>query len=149
MYGVAETNVGFKTHHLVFWVWLLVLVLACALNCRGYVCVHDLHCTQAHLKTNGILIVEVGDLRPAVEAAYPRMPFTWLTTSQGDDMVFLLRKNDFERLIPASAKSSASSAAGPRSGRNAAAAADAHGAMEDAAPFAATLSKIASGKRKL
>jgi hypothetical protein len=105
---------------------------------------------QAHLKADGILIVEVGGLRSAVEAAYPRMPFTWLTTSQGDDMVFLLRKKDFERLIPAAATSSPSNATGSRVGRKAAGAADAdaHSTMEDTAPFAATLSKIASGKRK-
>jgi ribosomal protein L3 glutamine methyltransferase len=42
-----------------------------------------------YLKKNGVMLVEVGHERPAVEAAYPHLPLTWLTTSAGDDMVFL------------------------------------------------------------
>lgn len=47
-----------------------------------------------HLKPGGMLIVEVGDGREQVEALFPQLPFTWLTTSAGDDMVFLLREEE-------------------------------------------------------
>lgn len=44
-----------------------------------------------HLKPDGMLVVEVGDGRAMVEQLYPRVPMNWLTTSAGDDMVFLVR----------------------------------------------------------
>jgi ribosomal protein L3 glutamine methyltransferase len=47
-----------------------------------------------HLTDNGILIVEIGHNRDALEAAYPRLPFTWLDVSAGDQFVFMLHKND-------------------------------------------------------
>lgn len=43
------------------------------------------------LTEHGILIVEVGNERMNTEAAFPDMELTWLSTSAGDDMVFLLR----------------------------------------------------------
>ncbi len=48
----------------------------------------------AHLEPGGLLIVEVGDGRAAVERSFPDLPLTWLTTSAGDDMVFLARQED-------------------------------------------------------
>lgn len=42
------------------------------------------------LKPAGILIVEIGNEREHAEAAFPDLELTWLTTSAGDDMVFLL-----------------------------------------------------------
>ena len=47
-----------------------------------------------HLKPDGLLVVEVGDGRAEVERQFPALPFTWVTTSAGDDMVFLLSKED-------------------------------------------------------
>jgi len=47
-----------------------------------------------HLNPEGLLIVEIGHNRAALEKAYPRLPFTWLETSAGDDYVFMLRKED-------------------------------------------------------
>jgi ribosomal protein L3 glutamine methyltransferase len=47
-----------------------------------------------HLKANGLLIVEIGHNRAALEKAYPRLPFTWLDTSAGEDYVFMLRRED-------------------------------------------------------
>ncbi|HUN93026.1 MAG TPA: 50S ribosomal protein L3 N(5)-glutamine methyltransferase [Burkholderiaceae bacterium] len=44
-----------------------------------------------HLKPDGMLVVEVGDGRAMVEQLYPKVPMNWLTTSAGDDMVFLVR----------------------------------------------------------
>jgi ribosomal protein L3 glutamine methyltransferase len=42
------------------------------------------------LKPNGILMVEIGNERANTEAAFPDLNLTWLSTSAGDDMVFLL-----------------------------------------------------------
>lgn len=42
------------------------------------------------LKPAGVLIVEIGNEREHAEAAFPDLELTWLTTSAGDDMVFLL-----------------------------------------------------------
>jgi ribosomal protein L3 glutamine methyltransferase len=49
---------------------------------------------RAHLNPQGLLVVEVGDGRAAVEREYPRMPAIWATTSAGDDMVFVARAED-------------------------------------------------------
>jgi ribosomal protein L3 glutamine methyltransferase len=53
---------------------------------------------RKHLKPEGLLIVEVGNERSNVEAAFPKLPLTWVTTSAGDDMVFLISA---EQLPPA------------------------------------------------
>ncbi|MBC7684731.1 MAG: 50S ribosomal protein L3 N(5)-glutamine methyltransferase [Bdellovibrionales bacterium] len=42
------------------------------------------------LAPNGILMVEIGNEREYAEAAFGHLGLTWLTTSAGDDMVFLL-----------------------------------------------------------
>ncbi|TWI66592.1 ribosomal protein L3 glutamine methyltransferase [Pseudoduganella lurida] len=42
------------------------------------------------LTDDGILIVEIGNEKEYAEAAFGHLGLTWLTTSQGDDMVFLL-----------------------------------------------------------
>jgi ribosomal protein L3 glutamine methyltransferase len=47
-----------------------------------------------HLTDNGILIVEIGHNRDALEAAYPKLPFTWLDVTAGDQFVFMLHRND-------------------------------------------------------
>ncbi|MGA8864677.1 MAG: 50S ribosomal protein L3 N(5)-glutamine methyltransferase [Gallionella sp.] len=51
------------------------------------------HAAQ-HLTDNGILVVEIGHNRDALEAAYPDLPFTWPDVSAGDQFVFLLHRND-------------------------------------------------------
>jgi ribosomal protein L3 glutamine methyltransferase len=48
----------------------------------------------AHLNPRGLLVIEVGDGRAAVEREYPDLPMIWATTSAGDDMVFLVRAED-------------------------------------------------------
>jgi len=42
------------------------------------------------LTEDGLLIVEIGNEKAFAEAAFGHLGLTWLTTSQGDDMVFLL-----------------------------------------------------------
>jgi ribosomal protein L3 glutamine methyltransferase len=44
----------------------------------------------SRLTDDGLLIVEVGNEKEFAEAAFGHLGLTWLTTSQGDDMVFLL-----------------------------------------------------------
>lgn len=49
---------------------------------------------RAHLNPKGLLIVEIGHNRAALEKAYPHLPFTWLDTSAGEDYVFMLQRED-------------------------------------------------------
>jgi ribosomal protein L3 glutamine methyltransferase len=42
------------------------------------------------LTRDGILVVEIGNEREHAEIAFPEMEMTWLSTSAGDEMVFLL-----------------------------------------------------------
>lgn len=44
----------------------------------------------SRLKPNGILMVEIGNERVYAEEAFADLGLTWLSTSAGDDMVFLL-----------------------------------------------------------
>jgi ribosomal protein L3 glutamine methyltransferase len=53
-----------------------------------------LEAAALHLNPGGVLIVEVGGERAAVERRFPALPFTWLETSGGEDMVFLLRAEE-------------------------------------------------------
>ena len=49
------------------------------------------------LGPKGILVVEIGHNRRALERAFPRTPFTWLETSAGDRLVLLLSREDLPR----------------------------------------------------
>lgn len=49
-----------------------------------------------YLSDDGILIVEIGHNREALEAAYPNMVFTWLEVSSGNEFVFLLTKSQLQ-----------------------------------------------------
>ena len=51
-----------------------------------------LHDAPGYLNPHGVLVVEIGHNRAALEAAYPRLAFTWLTVNAGDDFVFLLTR---------------------------------------------------------
>ena len=46
------------------------------------------------LTDDGILLMEIGRNRRALERAFPRIPFTWIETSGGPDMVFLLHASE-------------------------------------------------------
>ncbi|WP_194712058.1 50S ribosomal protein L3 N(5)-glutamine methyltransferase [Noviherbaspirillum soli] len=45
---------------------------------------------RSRLAPGGVLVVEIGNEREHAEAAFPDLELTWLSTSAGDDMVFLL-----------------------------------------------------------
>lgn len=45
-----------------------------------------------HLNPGGLLIVELGHNRAALERAFPNLEFTWPQTSAGDEFVFLLAR---------------------------------------------------------
>jgi ribosomal protein L3 glutamine methyltransferase len=47
-----------------------------------------------HLKSDGLLIVEIGNNRDALERAFPRLSFVWLDTQAGESFVFMLRRKD-------------------------------------------------------
>jgi ribosomal protein L3 glutamine methyltransferase len=46
------------------------------------------------MNRDGLLIVEIGQGRDAAEAAFPRMPFVWLSTPSSEDAVFLLSRDE-------------------------------------------------------
>jgi len=50
------------------------------------------------LKPNGILMVEIGNERAFAEEAFAELDLTWITTSAGDDMVFLLNAEQLQDL---------------------------------------------------
>lgn len=49
------------------------------------------------LKPSGVLLIEVGELRGAMEAAWPELPLTWLATADGSDMVCAIRAAELRR----------------------------------------------------
>lgn len=49
------------------------------------------------LKKNGVLIVEIGNEREFAEAAFADLELTWLSTSAGDDMVFMLTAEQLKK----------------------------------------------------
>jgi len=65
--------------------------MALAGGSDGLALVHRiLGASRPHLHPRGTLVCEIGHNRKALERAYPRVPFTWLETSAGDEYVFLL-----------------------------------------------------------
>ena len=46
------------------------------------------------LTENGLLVVEIGNERANVEAAFGGLDLVWLSTSAGDDTVFLIQASD-------------------------------------------------------
>jgi ribosomal protein L3 glutamine methyltransferase len=48
------------------------------------------------LTPNGLLVIEIGNERVHAEAAFPDLELTWLSTSAGDDMVFLITADQLQ-----------------------------------------------------
>jgi ribosomal protein L3 glutamine methyltransferase len=51
------------------------------------------------LTAKGILIVEIGNEREHAEAAFPDLELTWLSTSAGDDMIFLVTAQQLKKTL--------------------------------------------------
>jgi ribosomal protein L3 glutamine methyltransferase len=51
----------------------------------------------SRLTDDGILVVEIGHERNYTEAAFPDLEMTWMTTSAGDDMVFLVTAEQLKK----------------------------------------------------
>lgn len=51
----------------------------------------------SRLTNDGILVVEIGNERHYTEAAFPDLELTWMTTSAGDDMVFLVTAEQLKK----------------------------------------------------
>ncbi len=49
-----------------------------------------------YLSDKGLLVVEVGEAREALERRYPRLPFLWLEMSRGGDDVFALTRSELK-----------------------------------------------------
>jgi len=49
---------------------------------------------KAHLAPGGLLVVEIGHNRKALERAFPKLAFHWPTVSAGPGFVFVLRRED-------------------------------------------------------
>ena len=47
-----------------------------------------------HLRSDGLLVVEAGSCRSALEARYPALPFLWLALEGGGENVFALRREE-------------------------------------------------------
>ena len=50
----------------------------------------------ARLKPHGIVVLEVGELRSAMEMAWPTLEMDWLETVDGSDCVCLIRASHLE-----------------------------------------------------
>jgi ribosomal protein L3 glutamine methyltransferase len=59
--------------------------------------IHILAHAPAHLTAHGLLAAEVGNSCTALQAAFPSVPFTWLTTATGDESVFVLSAEELTR----------------------------------------------------
>lgn len=59
-----------------------------------------LHEAKHFLSEFGVLVVEMGDNQVQLQARYPTLPFTWLSTASGDGFVFVLTRNELNKKIP-------------------------------------------------
>lgn len=57
-----------------------------------------LHNAGAHLTEHGVLILEVGASAPALQRAYPHIPFLWLEFAHGGEGVLLLTRDQLQNL---------------------------------------------------
>jgi ribosomal protein L3 glutamine methyltransferase len=53
---------------------------------------------RQYLSDDGLLVVEVGNSWPALEAAFPDLPFVWPDFERGGHGVFVLQARELELL---------------------------------------------------
>jgi ribosomal protein L3 glutamine methyltransferase len=53
-----------------------------------------------HLSAHGVLVMEIGNNRRALERAFPALPFTWLETPAGSSYVFTLTRQQIVGAVP-------------------------------------------------
>lgn len=58
---------------------------------------HILAHAPAHLEPGGVLVAEVGNSHVALAERFPDVPFVWLTSTSGDESVFLLTAEELGR----------------------------------------------------
>lgn len=69
--------------------------LALAAGSDGLDFVHRiLAAAPAHLTPGGLLAVEIGHNRPALESAYPALPLIWPEVEGGEDSLFLVQREE-------------------------------------------------------
>ena len=49
---------------------------------------------KSHLHPGGLLVVEIGHNRKALERAFPKLAFRWPAVAAGEGFVFVLRRED-------------------------------------------------------
>jgi ribosomal protein L3 glutamine methyltransferase len=54
---------------------------------------------STHLRPQGRLVVEIGHQRPALTAAYPKLPFVWPPVAAGSGFVFVLTREQLGRRL--------------------------------------------------
>ncbi len=69
---------------------------------------HILAEAPAHLQPEGLLVAEVGNSCITLQQRLPTVPFTWLTTSTGDESVFMLTAAELTQYQPVFAAERAS-----------------------------------------
>lgn len=62
-----------------------------------------LHEASTHLEAGGLLIMEVGESRQALEHCYAHTAFTWLAHKSGNEAVFLLAREELPNVKPCQA----------------------------------------------
>jgi ribosomal protein L3 glutamine methyltransferase len=74
-------------------------VLALASGADGLDAVREILANAArHLNPGGLLAVEIGHNRVALEAAFPQLAFTWPELEGGDDTVFILSREQLTNI---------------------------------------------------
>lgn len=72
--------------------------MALAAGNDGFACVDGILAgAAAHLAPHGVLIVEVGEIAPAVDQRYAHLPLTWIEFEHGGEGVFVIPHEDLVR----------------------------------------------------